>query len=111
MSNLYKESTVAGTSYVRSPSMRVQNEESNQGITFYEERVVVLDDGERITTPYGSLELPFLPENALTEFPVLDPNTGTPTGETRTYSQLAQDLYSLYIFAAQARDTADGYNT
>lgn len=111
MSNLYKESTIAGTSYVRSPSMRVQNDEENQGITFYEERVVILDDEEKITTPYGALELPFLPENALTEFPVLNMETGAPTGEVRTYAQLAQDLYSLYIFAAQARDTANGDNT
>jgi len=101
----YKETTLAGASYIRANSVAVRNGESNKSISFYEEKVINLEDGEIIRKPSGEVSSAFTPENANTEFQVLNPGTGEPIdGATMTYADVYAALYSLYLHLATERD-------
>jgi hypothetical protein len=106
MSN-YKESTVAGTAYVRSNSVVIANPvEGVRAISYYEEQVINLEGGERIIRPKGGLQEPFTTENMLSEFPLVNPETGAPVGVTMKYLDVYVALHSLYLYLAQKRDEA-----
>lgn len=100
----YQETTLAGTAYTRANGVQVSNGETSKSISFQEERVINLDDGEVIRKPAGQVWSPFTAENALTEFALLDPTTGADTGATMTYQDLYVALYSLYLHLAAERD-------
>lgn len=99
----YKQTTINGTSWKR--AWRVECENPLQGqrkITFHEEQV--LNAGEQqIRTPTGNMSVRFDTENALTTFPLLDPDTGAQLG-TATYAQVYRILHSLYMHSAAERD-------
>lgn len=101
----YKEANLVGESYVRANSVNVTNAESNKFILFNEERVINLEGGEILRKPFGSVSSSFTPENANTEFQVLNPGTGEPIdGATMTYADVYAALYSLYLHLATERD-------
>lgn len=99
----YKQTSISGTSWQR--AWRVECENPLQGqrqITFHEEQVLNAA-GQAIRTPAGSVSVQFDLQNALTTFPLLDPDTGAQLG-TATYAQVYRMLHSLYIHAATQRD-------
>lgn len=104
----YKQTTVAGSSYVRANGVTITNGEANKSIYFDEEKVINLGDGDVIRRPMGRVGSPFSAENAGTAFPLLNPETGEPLveGAQMTYEGLYAALYSLYIHLAKGRDEA-----
>lgn len=100
----YKETTLAGTSYVRSDTVTINNGIESKSITFNETEVINLDNGETSSRSAGSVSEAFNPENALTEISLLNPETGADTGATMTYQDLYVAIYSLYFKLALERD-------
>lgn len=99
----YKQTTINGTSWQR--AWRVECENPLQGqrkITFHEEQVLNAGN-QQIRTPVGSVSVQFDLQNALTTFPLLDPDTGAQLG-TATYAQVYRMLHSLYMHSAAERD-------
>lgn len=100
----YKETTLAGTSYVRSNRVTIDNGIDNKGITFEETEVINLSNGETMNKSAGRVSESFTPENALTEISLINPETGADTGVTMTYQDLYVAVYSLYFKLALERD-------
>jgi len=100
----YKETTLAGTSYVRSNSVRINNGLDSKSITFDETEVINLNNGETMSKSAGSVSESFTPENAQTEIKIINPETGADTGATMTYQDLYVAVYSLYFKLALERD-------
>lgn len=101
----YKETTVSGTSYVRAREVTVSNNlDGYRGIMFAEEQVSVLGD-KVMRENTGALHQEFTPENSLTAFPLLDPETNEPTGATATFQDVYIALFSLYYYLTQQRDS------
>ena len=103
MSN-YKETTLAGTSYVRADRVTINNGLESKGITFNEVELINLSNGETMTKSYGSVSESFSADNALTEFDLINPETGATLGTTMTYQDLYVAVYSLYFKLALERD-------
>lgn len=103
----YKETTVSGTSYVRSNEVVVRNVLNGpKGIMYCEEMVSIL--GEKIMREnVGALHQEFTVENASTEFQLLDPVTNEPIGATATFQDVYVLLFSLYYHMAALRDAAN----
>jgi hypothetical protein len=106
MSN-YQETEVTGTAYVRANQIIVANPlEGVKAISYMEEQVINLSDGEQILRSAGGFQEPFTAENAGTEFPLINPQTGESIGQDMNYQSLYIAIYSLYVFLAQRRDAA-----
>lgn len=114
MSGLYQQATAEGTKYWGA-SLTTILSPPNQApsLTFNETRRLILD-GELYETPSRTLveTLVFeddpsqgLAANIGEQIIMLDPATGLPTGETKTYLEWMQAfqylLYSMYIHSAE----------
>ena len=99
----YKQTNIAGTSWQRAWRVECENPlDGQRSITFHEEQVINAG-GQQIRMPAGGLQVPLTAENALTGFPLVDPDTGETTGSA-TYAQVYQLLHSLYMHSAVQRD-------
>jgi len=99
----YKQADVAGTKWTRARKITIENpRDDTPTITFTEEAVIVLQDGE-VRQPVGAVSLPFDP---VAHIALYDPTTGLPTGEQMTEGEVYAILYSCYMKAAKARDDA-----
>lgn len=99
----YNESTVAGTAWQRCHTVTIRNPLGGAPtIEFGEERVIALDGEDMRTWVAGCIKA-FSPTG---QFPLLDPETNLPTGQTMTHAGLYQALYSLYMQTAAERDAA-----
>lgn len=99
----YKQTSISGTSWQRAWRVECENPlDGQRQITFHEEQVLNAA-GQAIRTPVGSLRVHLTADNALTSFPLLDPDTGAQLG-TATYAQVYRMLHSLYMHTAQLRD-------
>ena len=110
----YKETALAGTSWVRCRAITITNplagtEETDQrtgllvGPTaFFTEEKVVTMDGADLRVPSGYCSKAFNPEDTIT---LINPETGEVTGATVTHGALYEILYSLYMQTALERDT------
>ena len=98
----YKESTVAGSSYVRARLVSFSNEEgTNPYVTFIEEEVIQLAD-KKVKQAAGKLFEAF---DAAKTFPKFDAVTGElSTTETMTHQDLFLWLHGLYLSLAYVRD-------
>lgn len=114
----YKETNLAGNSYIRAHRVEVINGELEKAIYYVEQKVINLDDGEVIRRDAGVVGSQFTPENASTQFKILNPATGAPVKEydpdtgseiemTSTYQEVYTLLYSLYLHIAVERDAAE----
>lgn len=103
----YKQTTVSGTSYVRAREVTITNLlDGYKGIMYSEEEVSVL--GSKIMREnIGAIHQEFTAENAGTEFPLLNPVTNEPIGETATFQDVYVLLFSLYCHMAALRDAAN----
>lgn len=103
----YKETTVTGTQYVRCNTVTILNPLGGvRAANFSEETVINLGENRQIKEGSGGFQIPFVAENAMTEFDLLNPETGEPTGQKMKYIDMYVALYSLYITGALARDAA-----
>jgi len=102
----YRQQTISGSQWTRCLHIEANNPYGGQpSIRFDEEVRVVLQAGQTLGTPSGSIERPFT--DPFATFPLLDPTTGAPTGAIITHGQVYAILWSLYIDSAQRRDAAD----
>ena len=83
MSN-YRETTIAGTSWVRCSSIIIQNDlGETPTVVFSEQKVINLDGAQQVVQPKGSLRLGFEPTALVS---LVDPATNLQTGETVTHA-------------------------
>lgn len=101
----YKQAELTGTEWQRCNLLSVSNPlGGTPEIVFSEERVVSLATGA-ITQFTEGCRKQF---SAAESFPLLDPATNAPTGQTLTHGELYVALYSLYMQTAAERDAAPG---
>ena len=99
----YLEQTGTGTAWRRAKQVIINNpyNSSEKRIIFQEEDVALI--GESVfTNSAGILMCNFEPDALI---PLLDPETGQPTGNTMPQKLVYQALYSLYVKTAKERDT------
>ena len=99
----YNETPVVGSTWTRCANIYISNMYGvTPVITFGEQQLVVLDTLSPMVV--NTNQSCFTEFDPTAEIVILDPATGTPTGQTVTQQQLYDILYSLYIATAQARD-------
>lgn len=100
----YKQATTAATTWQRCNQIVIDNpRQGAPSVRFDEETVTAMALGDEIRRPVGTLSLPFDPAQPI---PLRDPATGELTGQTSSYGAAYVLLFSAYMAAAQARDTA-----
>lgn len=110
----YKETNLTGTSWTRCKSITITNPLANDPTPgpavqqppkpialFNEETVTQLSNNSvsKQDTGYCSTEF-----NPISTIPLIDTETGAPTGETITHAELYRILFSLYMQTATSRD-------
>lgn len=100
----YTPVNVTAQNYRRSHGVIIKHEYNQHPQITYLEQDILLDGDNAYTNRVGELTGTMTPENMLTEFPLLDPSTGKPTGETARYLDLQVLLFSLYFSLAATRD-------
>jgi hypothetical protein len=101
----YKETTIAGSSYIRAKNVHFTNGETEKNVIFVEEQIINLD-GETIRKDAGEVYSEFTPDNAASDFSILNPETGEDSGQSMTFQDVYVALYSLYLHLANERDIA-----
>ena len=109
----YKQSDITGTTWTRCRTVTINNPLPGKGpvdivtgqpvgpnCVFLEETALATGT-ETLTFDSGGCQTVYTPSSIIS---LLDPATGTPTGETVTQEKLYQILYSLYLFTAIKRD-------
>ena len=97
----YKESTLAGSSYVRCHTLMVYNPLDQQPVVHFQEETVVNMGGTVFKNQTEGIRLLVDPTS---DIAVVDPETNLPTGEVVTHGRLYQLLYSAYLQSAMERD-------
>jgi len=98
----YKESQISGTSWQRCRAIRINNPYGAMpSIAFDEERRFAIGD-RTIGETTGGIIKDF--DNPAQTFPLFNPATGEPTGQTMTYGEVYAVLWSLYMGLAAERD-------
>lgn len=102
----YSQSQVSGESWIRSPQVTIYNNyNENPTIFFDEEKIVVLNDGEFISSRILSkLGKQFKSSNANTSFELISPETEEYTGKFATFNDLHVLVHSIYFYLAKERD-------
>lgn len=105
MSNNYKESSIAGTSWVRAREVSISNQYmSTPSISILEEKVISVE-GDIVKKDVGYLTQAFDPNSLVS---VIDPVTNIDTGAKVTHEYIYSMLYSLYMSMAKQRDIREG---
>ncbi|MCO6057290.1 hypothetical protein NG726_11475 [Pseudomonas sp. MOB-449] len=103
----YKETDVAGTSWVRCGYLGINNPRPLEGVpsvTFVEEEVIALGGGRELINKQGNLIENFTADNATEQFDLLHPESGVVLGRM-TYQELYVALASAYRHVALKRDS------
>lgn len=99
----YMESGLVGTQWQRCKTVVVNNPLAGEkSILFHEERVISLGE-QSLKQPLDGCSKAFSADGT---FPLLNPTTNEPTGQTMSHSDLYVALYSLYMQTALERDAA-----
>lgn len=97
MSYKLDQKPVAGESYIRCHQVVIDNRLGHAPtIAFHRERIIGLADDATVTQPMSPREVAFDPAAVV---PVLNPETGEPTGQTVTQGDLYALIYSVFVFA------------
>ena len=100
MSYKLNEIPVEGDAYVRCPQVVIRNQLGGPPVVeFHRERVIGLTGGETMKQPLSPRPMPFDPTASV---PVLNPETGEPTGATITQGELYALVYSVFVAAETA---------
>jgi len=103
MSN-YKQTTVAGESWVRAKRIVIENPLSEDStVKFIEEKVVVLEDGT-VSTPCGALSISVDSNNMTEEVEIIDPISNEPAGTSISFGEIHAIIFSTYMKLANERD-------
>lgn len=98
----YKGIEIAGEAWHRSNGVNIQNKYNTiPTIEFYEEKIVQAGN-DILATTTGTLKESLT--SPLTEFEILDPDTGISVGQKAQYKDIYILLHSLYIHLATLRD-------
>lgn len=103
MSVNYKESTVAGTEYVRCCSVRIVNPADRTPAIMFDEEKATVFPNRTIYEADGTIVVSFDPSRVIS---IKDPTTGLPTGQTTTYGEIYVAIYSAWQQEAEVRDNA-----
>ncbi|MCA1774965.1 MAG: hypothetical protein LC676_04955 [Loktanella sp.] len=97
MSFKLNQQPVAGESYVRCPQVVIDNRLGRTPVvTFHREQVIGLGGGNVQRYPLPPRPLPF---DSAASVPVINPETGEPTGATITQGELYALVFSVFIAA------------
>lgn len=98
----YKESTINCTTWTRCRTVTVQNPVGETPKAYFqEEECVALPNEQIIKRDLAAVQKEFSPSST---FPILNPQTAEPTGETATHADVYALLFSLYMQTAMERD-------
>lgn len=102
----YNETSVQGESWRRSFQLAGSNEYGKTPyIRFDEETAIAISEGETVTYRNGnSVSAHLLPETALTEFQLRNPETDEYIDSYATYKDLFVLIHSIYFHLAKERD-------
>ena len=101
----YKETALTGAAWTRCCEIHIANPyNATPIITFKEQRIAELSDGQLVTVRGENIVAEFDPAMVI---PVLSPLDGSATGATVAYGDIYALLYSAYMAQAQARDVAN----
>ena len=104
----YKEVSLFGSSYVRSPRAILDNPYGDLPRILFEEEIrTTLSDGSIITRPAPG-PWPSVTYSPDFSFPLIDPSTGLEMQQKATLDQLEVMMYSLYIYLSTQRDALQG---
>lgn len=105
MNTNYQYTAVTGESWLRAKRIVLENPLNGIPVAkFVEERVVNIAEGEQYFRDQGVLEVLATEEQMVNEVPLLDPETGEPTGQVVTYGEVYALLKSAYLHFAYLRD-------
>lgn len=99
----YKQSDISGTTWQRCYQVVLDNPLGGVPTVRFDEQEVLSIDGREMRRPRGTLSLPYDPTRVIA---LRNPETGELTGESTTYAQAYELIYSAYITAGMARDAA-----
>lgn len=99
----YKQTTLTGTEWQRCHTVTIDNPLDGAPAIFFGEESVASVGSRIIKQNVPGCRKPF---SAAESFPLLDPSTNEPTGQTMTHGELYVALYSLYMQTAIERDAA-----
>lgn len=106
MSFKLHQQPVAGESYIRCPQVVIDNRVGKSPtVTFHREQVVGMDDGAVARRPLAPNVLAFDPQASV---PVIDPETGEPTGATITQGELYALVFSVFVDAETPEPIDEG---
>lgn len=97
----YKESNVAGVQWHRFRRITIDNPRLGVPTVTCDEEQVLSAGGAEHRQDVGAMAFRFDPA---AEFPVLDPETGEPTGATATGAQVYALIYGYVLAEAARRD-------
>lgn len=97
----YKESNINGVSWNRFKEIRICNPRNEAPYVICSEEQVVSTGGVEQRRDVGSMGFRFDPS---VEFPILDPSTNQPTGQTATGAQVYALIYGYVMSEAARRD-------
>jgi hypothetical protein len=100
----YRESEVVGMSWRRCHEVHIYNPRNETATVRFDEQDVVSLATQDVVINAGYFRKDVDMDG---EFPLLDVETGEPTGNVMTNAALYQALYSNYIKAAKERDAKD----
>lgn len=91
-----------GDSYTRCKSILIENPYGiDPSIHFIEQEATLTESGAD-TSDTGRIVVGYHPEKVIY---LIDPTTGSPTGETMTHGQVYQAIFSAYLAEAANRDS------
>ena len=103
----YRDQTETGTSWRRCHEVHIYNQLGGTPSIRMDEQDVFSAGAQQMTTYRNYITTEFDPEKAV---PLLDPDTGLPTGEVMTHAEMYRALYSIYMAAAADRDLKEQGN-
>jgi len=107
MSNNYRQTEVAGESWVRAKRIVIEHPLSDAiRVKFVEEKVVVLGESH-LAQDEGILELTLDQKDMGEVIDVIDPITREPLGQQVTFGALYAAIFSAYLQAAEKRDNPE----
>lgn len=100
MSYRLDQMPVAGEAYIRCPQVVIDNRLGrNPTVVFHRERVIGFGGSAAVTQAMSPRELAFDPAASV---PILNPETGEPTGQSITQGELYTLIYSVFVAAETA---------
>jgi hypothetical protein len=97
----YRQGEVAGTKWHRFSQVSIRNPYQGFPEVTCQEQEVMVFGAQTVVREVGGLDFKFDPA---AEFPLLDPVTNEPTGETVTGAQVHALVYSYVLAEAKKRD-------